>query len=50
MLKMSFYDGTLNREKAKELIEKTKKEKTTQFILWVRQVLTEIRATGKYYN
>ena len=28
MLKMSFYDGTLNREKAKELIEKTQKNIT----------------------
>ena len=30
------------------LIGKAKNEKATQFMLWVGQVLTEIRATGKY--
>ena len=32
------------------LIGKAKNEKATQFMLWVGQVLTEIRATGKYDN
>ena len=32
------------------LIGKAKNEKATQFMLWVGQVLTEIRSTGRYDN